>query len=157
MEKYYQGLEKKEMLENKMASVMEIPTTAYVCVTVSMHIDVFGNIICISLHHILHFLVFFSFTCSFSAPSWITTFSSSLSEVVCETCYCSLLKIIWLHHRYFLFSSKLGLVCLVAHFGSPFPSQTFLTKVSPLVGLRVGLDDLVVGDSNTDSGKDNKQ
>ncbi|XP_042229789.1 protein MCM10 homolog isoform X2 [Homarus americanus] len=31
LEKYYQGLEKKEMLEDKMLSVMEIPTTAYVC------------------------------------------------------------------------------------------------------------------------------
>ncbi|XP_068203147.1 protein MCM10 homolog isoform X2 [Palaemon carinicauda] len=32
LEKYYQGLEKKEMLEDKMASIMEIPTTAYVCI-----------------------------------------------------------------------------------------------------------------------------
>ncbi|XP_071544042.1 protein MCM10 homolog [Panulirus ornatus] len=31
LEKYYQGLEKKEMLEDKMTSIMEIPTTAYVC------------------------------------------------------------------------------------------------------------------------------
>ncbi|KAK8733093.1 hypothetical protein OTU49_006754, partial [Cherax quadricarinatus] len=31
LDKYYQGLEKKEMLEEKMLSVMEIPTTAYVC------------------------------------------------------------------------------------------------------------------------------
>ncbi|XP_045613023.1 protein MCM10 homolog [Procambarus clarkii] len=31
LDKYYQGLEKKEMLEEKLLSVMEIPTTAYVC------------------------------------------------------------------------------------------------------------------------------
>ncbi|KAK7078393.1 minichromosome maintenance-related protein [Halocaridina rubra] len=32
LEKYYQVLEKKEMLEEKMASIMEVPTTAYVCI-----------------------------------------------------------------------------------------------------------------------------
>lgn len=31
VEKYYKNLEKKEMLEDKMASIMEMPTTAYVC------------------------------------------------------------------------------------------------------------------------------
>ncbi|KAK3876327.1 hypothetical protein Pcinc_018867 [Petrolisthes cinctipes] len=31
LDKYYQGLEKKEMLEEKLQSVMEIPVTAYAC------------------------------------------------------------------------------------------------------------------------------
>ncbi|KAK8388115.1 hypothetical protein O3P69_020181 [Scylla paramamosain] len=32
MEKYYQGLEKREMLEEKLSSVMELSITAYVCI-----------------------------------------------------------------------------------------------------------------------------
>lgn len=35
VEKYYKNLEKKEMLEDKMASIMEMPTTAYVCLKVN--------------------------------------------------------------------------------------------------------------------------
>lgn len=35
MDKYYQGLEKREMLEEKLSSVMELSITAYVCVKVS--------------------------------------------------------------------------------------------------------------------------
>lgn len=38
MDKYYQGLEKKEMLEEKLSSVMELSITAYVCIKVSPYL-----------------------------------------------------------------------------------------------------------------------
>lgn len=43
MEKYYQGLEKKEMLEEKLSSIMEISTTAYVCIKVLSHLTDMRN------------------------------------------------------------------------------------------------------------------
>ena len=35
MENYYKALEKKEMIENKMTSIMEVETTAIICLKVT--------------------------------------------------------------------------------------------------------------------------